>query len=427
MLVLEFKVRAKKHQYTAIDESIRTAQFIQNKCLRFWLDNRQVNKYDLNKYCRVLAHDFDFANQLNSQARQSSAERAWSAISRFYDNCKKKIPDQKADATDRPCDGIAKAHQAGSPKFKKNCRSVEYKTTGWKLDFNNRKAITFTDKKNIGKLKLIGTYDLNFYPIESIKRVRLIRRADGYYCQFILSVNVKIETEPANSVIGLDVGLESFYTDQNGQKVENPRFLRKGEKKLKRLQRRLSRKKPGSSNRRKARQRLAKAHLKISRQRKEFAKRVAHSVIHSNDVIAYEDLRIKNLVKNHCLAKSINDVAWYQFRLWLEYFGTKYGKITIAVPPQFTSQDCSNCGEKVKKSLSTRTHVCACGCQLNRDENAARNILKLGLSTVGHTGTWLLDSLNALGEDASTFSGEILSKQATSVNKESPVKATIGA
>ncbi|ACK69672.1 transposase, IS605 OrfB family [Gloeothece citriformis PCC 7424] len=403
MLVLEFKVRAKKHQYLAIDEAIRTAQFVQNKCLRYWMDNKGVNKYDLNKYCRVLAHNFEFANKLNSQARQSSAERAWSAISRFYDNCKKKVPGKK-----------------GYPKFKKNCHSVEYKTTGWSLDNNTRKAITFTDKKGIGRLRLVGTYGLHFYPIESIKRVRLVRRADGYYCQFILSVDLKIETEPTGKAIGLDVGLESFYTDHEGNKIENPRFLRRGEKKLKKLQRRVSKKKKGSSNRRKARQRLAKKHLKISRQRKEFAKRVAYCVVQSRDLIAYEDLRIKNLVKNHCLAKSINDAAWYQFRLWLEYFGTKYGKVTIAVPPQYTSQNCSKCGETVKKSLSTRTHVCSCGCKLHRDENAAKNVLKLGLSTSGHCGTWLTDSLNAWGDDASTLTEVILSKQATSVNQESP-------
>ncbi len=397
MLIFEFKVKAKKHQYEAIDEAIRTAQFVQNKCLRYWMDNQEVGRYDLNKYCRVLAHEFSFANALNSQARQSSAERAWSAIARFYDNCKKKIPGKK-----------------GYPKFKKNCRSVEYKTTGWQLELNTRKAITFTDKKEIGKLRLVGSYDLHFYPIEFIKRVRLVRRADGYYCQFILSVDLKIETQPTGKVIGLDVGLESFYTDHEGNKVENPRFLRKGEKKLKKLQRRLSKKKKGSSNRRKSRQRLAKGHLKISRQRQEFAKRVAYCVIHSNDVTAYEDLRIRNLVKNHCLAKSINDAAWYQFRLWLEYFGTKYGKITIAVPPQYTSQNCSNCGETVKKSLSTRTHTCTCGCTLDRDENAARNILRIGLSTSGHCGTWLHDSLNTWGEDASTLVGAILSEQATS-------------
>lgn len=388
MLVYEFKVRAKKHQYEAIDEAIKTAQFVQNKCLRYWMDNQGVGRYDLNKYCRVLAHDFDFVNKLNSQARQSSAERAWSAIARFFDNCKKKIPGKK-----------------GYPCFKKNCHSVEYKTTGWNLDPNTRKAITFTDKKGIGRLKLVGTYDLHFYPIESIKRVRLIRRADGYYCQFILSVDLKIEIEPTGKVIGLDVGLESFSTDHEGNKVENPRFLRKGEKKLKKLQRRVYKKKKGSSNRRKARQRLGKKNLKISRQRKEFAKTIAYCVIQSRDLIAYEDLRIKNLVKNHCLAKSINDAAWYQFRLWLEYFGTKYGKVTIAVPPQYTSQNCSNCGEIVKKSLSTRTHACSCGCTLDRDENAARNILRIGLSTAGHTGTWLQDSLNAWGEDTSTLVG----------------------
>lgn len=362
------------------------------------MNNEQVGRYDLNKYCRILAHEFSFAGQLNSQARQSSAERAWSAISRFYENCKRKVIGKK-----------------GYPVFKKNCRSVEYKTTGWQLDLNTRKAITFTDKKGIGRLKLVGSYDLHFYPIESIKRVRLMRRADGYYGQFILSIDVKIETKPTGKVVGLDVGLESFYTDHLGNKEPNPRFLRKGEKKLKKLAQRLSRKKKGSSNTRKARTRLAKAYLKISRQRKEYSKHVAYSVIHSNDVVVYEDLKIKNLVKNHCLAKSINDVAWYQFRLWLEYFGSKYGKVTIAVPPQYTNQNCSGCGKTVKKSLSTRTHVCVCvcGCTLDRDENAARNILRIGLSTTGHFGTY------ALGDLISTLTEEILLKQAESLNKES--------
>jgi putative transposase len=323
------------------------------------MDNKGVGKYELNKYCRTLAQDFKFAQELNSQARQASAERAWSAIRRFFDNCKQNIPGKK-----------------GYPKFKKNCRSVEYKTTGWKLDLETRKAITFTDKKQIGRVRLVGTYDLHFYQVEQIKRVRLVRRADGYYCQFLIAVDVKIESEPTHNAIGLDVGLTAFYTDDQGNKVENPRFLRKGEAQLKKLQRRLSRKKKGSTNRKKARQRLAKCHLKISRQRKDFAVKLARCVIQSNDVIAYEDLRIKNLVKNHCLAKSISDAAWYQFRVWLEYLGKKYGKITIAVAPNYTSQNCSNCGETVKKSLSTRTHICRCGCVLDRDENAAKKHLK---------------------------------------------------
>ncbi|MCZ8103726.1 MAG: transposase, partial [Burkholderiales bacterium] len=395
MFVLEFKVEAKTKQYQAIDDAIRTAQFIRNKCLRYWMDNKGVDKYDLSAYCRVLAHDFKFAGELNSQARQASAERAWSSISRFFDNCKKKVAGKK-----------------GYPQFKKFSRSVEYKTTGWKL--LNPKTIHFSDKKEIGTLKLKGTWDLGYFQQSDIKRVRLVRRADGYYCQFILSCDVKEDVKPSGKCIGLDVGLASFYTDHEGNKVDNPKFLRKSEKRLKRLQRQLSKKKKGSTNRQKARQRLAKAHLKISRQRKDFAVKLAKCVVHSNDVIAYEDLRIKNLVKNHCLAKSINDAAWYQFREWIEYFGVKFGKITIAVPPNYTSQNCSNCGEIVKKSLSTRTHQCKCGCVLDRDENAAINILKKGLSTVGHTGTFGLDPINAWGENTSTFSEAILSKQVIS-------------
>jgi len=401
MFVLEFKVEAKTKQYQAIDDAICTAQFIRNKCLRCWMDNKGVDKYDLSAYCRVLAHDFKFAGELNSQARQASAERAWSSISRFFDNCKKKVAGKK-----------------GYPQFKKFSRSVEYKTTGWKL--LNPKTIHFSDKKEIGTLKLKGTWDLGYFQQSDIKRVRLVRRADGYYCQFVLSCDVKEDVEPSGKCIGLDVGLASFYTDHEGNKVDNPKFLRKSEKKLKRLQRRLSKKKKGGKNRQKARQRLAKAHLKISRQRKDFAVKLARCVVHSNDVIAYEDLRIKNLVKNHCLAKSINDAAWYQFREWIEYFGLKFGKITIAIPPNYTSQNCSNCGEVIKKSLSTRTHQCKCGCVLDRDENAAINILKKGLSTVGHTGTFGLDPINAWGENTSTFSEAILSKQVISVNQESP-------
>ncbi|MEO1673323.1 MAG: transposase, partial [Cyanobacteria bacterium J06631_2] len=141
--------------------------------------------------------------------------------------------------------------------------------------------------------------------------------------------------------------------------------------------------KPQSNNYHKARKRYAIKHLKISRQRKDHAVKLARCVVTSNDVVAYEDLRIANMVKNHNLAKSINDAGWYQFRVWLEYFGYKFGKITIAVPPQYTSINCSDCGAKVKKALSTRTHQCKCGCVLDRDENAARNILSLGLNTAG--------------------------------------------
>jgi putative transposase len=387
MLVLEFKTYGKPEQFAAIEEAIRTVQFIRNKCIRFWLDNPKIGKYDLSKQSAILANEFPFADELNSQARQAATERAWAAITRFHENCKKKVAGKK-----------------GFPRFQKDNRSVEYKTTGWKLS-EDRKSITFTDKKGIGKLKMKGTRDLNFYQPDQIKRVRLVKRADGYYVQFCVAVDRQETLHPTGQTIGLDVGLESFYTDSNGVKAENPRFYRTGEKKLKRKHRQVSKKEKGSSNRRKARVRLSKVYLKVSRQRKDHAIKLALCVIRSNDLVAYEDLRIKNMVRNHCLAKSIGDAGWYQFRVWLEYFGRIFGRITIAVPPAYTSQECSNCGVVVKKSLSTRTHMCRCGYQLDRDHNAGINILNSGLGTVGHTGTFGLEPSNASGESTSILVG----------------------
>jgi putative transposase len=286
MIVYEFKVKGKEKQYRAIDEAIQTSQFIQNKCLRYWMDNKDVGRYDLNKYCALLAAEFPFADELNSMARQSAAERCWSAIARFYANCR--------DAKFRVSTG-----KKGLPKFKKNCRSVEYKSSGWKLS-PNRKTITFSDKKGIGTLKLKGTYDLNYYDIKQIKRVRLVRRADGYYAQFAIDVNVKVETQPTFQVVGIDLGLKYFIADNKGNLEASPQFYRKSEKHLKRANRKKFKKfskdrkkaqQKQSNNYYKARNRYARKHLKVSRQRKEYCKRLAYSVIQSNDLVAYVDAK----------------------------------------------------------------------------------------------------------------------------------------
>jgi putative transposase len=246
---------------------------------------------------------------------------------------------------------------------------------------------------------LVGSRDLHFYAPTEIKRVRVVRRADGYYVQFCISVERTEEAVPTGKSIGIDVGLNHFYTDSNGNTAPNPRYLRKSEKVLKRAQKRVSRKKKGSKNRKKAINRLGKKHLKVGRQRKDFAVKTALCVVKSSDFVAYEDLQVRNMVKNHKLAKSISDAAWDQFAQWLQYFGKVYGKTVIAVAPVYTSQDCSACGNAVKKSLSVRTHVCSCGAVLDRDHNAALNILAKGLkqagivlNTVGHT------EINAWGQ-----------------------------
>lgn len=158
MIVLEFKAKGKTTQYKSVDEAIRTAQFVRNKCVRFWMDNRGIGQKELYRYNTALRAEFPFVNELNSHACQVAVEWAYSAIARFYDNCRKAVPGKK-----------------GYPRFKKNCRCVEYKTSGWKLS-EDRRSINFIDKKGIGKLKLKGTWDLHFYQLDQIKRVRLLTK-----------------------------------------------------------------------------------------------------------------------------------------------------------------------------------------------------------------------------------------------------------
>jgi putative transposase len=249
------------------------------------------------------------------------------------------------------------------------------------------------------------------FPLEKIKRVRIVKRADGYYCQFAVQAERRIAHSPTNHARAIDVGLKSYYTDSDGTTVANPRYFRKAEHRLKRLHRHLSRKKKGSANRHRARKQLAKAYLKVSRQREDFARKQANALVSSSDFLAYEDLQIRNMVRNRHLSKSISDAGWGTFLQWVKYYGTMHQIPVIAVPPQFTSQDCSACGTRIKKSLSVRTHICpACGLVLDRDENAALNILHAGLTilflmavagTVGQTGT-SEDSENASGQPAAT-------------------------
>ena len=222
-----------------------------------------------------------------------------------------------------------------------------------------------------------------------------VKRADGYYCQFLIKVERSEPQTLTGKAVGIDLGLEYFYTDSEGNQVENPRFLRKSEKSLKRLQRRVSKREKGSNNRKKAINKMARKHLKVGRQRREFAVRTARRLVTSSDVIVYEDLKVCNLVKNHKLAKSISDAAWSMFTDWVDYFAKIRGVHVFVVAPHFTSQDCHQCGTRVQKSLSTRTHKCPnCGLVEHRDLNAAKNILARGLglkNTVGHTGISTLE------------------------------------
>ena len=329
--------------------------------------------------------------------------------------------------------------------------------TGWTLDPDG-KHLTWSDGCGIGRVRLLGTREIASFPLQQIKRVRLVRRADGYYAQFVVEAKRRVEHRPTGKQVGIDVGLNAYYTDSTGARVENPRYLRQSEQCMRMLNRRLSRKsihhqrgrkpkhnhaarqrakqnkyprqtmspvatttqetsasvsaqvssqrvrapKPPkqSANWHKARVALARRHLTIQRQREDFARKQANALVSSHDLIALEDLQVRNLVKNRHLAKAISDASWATFRYWVEHYGQVRGIPVIAVPPRYTSQRCSRCGTLVMKSLSVRTHICpSCCLILDRDQNAASNILTAALNqgtraakqdyhrTVGHTET----------------------------------------
>jgi putative transposase len=372
MIVREAKLlNGTKEQYQAFDDAIRTAQFIRNKAVRYWMDNQGVGKADLYKLCKDLAKEFAFALKLNSAARQASAERAWQSISSFYKRCKNQ------------------EKKKGYPKFKKHGRSLEYKVSGWKLS-DDCMSIAFTDGFKIGSLSIYCNAQTreDLFRLK-INRVRVVRKADGYYAQFCFDAERKEEGNYTGNVVGLDLGLKYFTKDQNDNAVIYPQFLRKSERRLKKAGRRLSKKfvkgkKPQSNNYHKAQKRLGKVHLKVQRQRKDWSIKLARCVVASNDVVVYEDLKVANMVKNHHLAKSISDASWYQFTQWLDYYGKIWDKAVVAVSPNYTSVDCSSCSYRVKKSLSTRTHSCPkCKVEICRDTNAAINILKKGIKVLG--------------------------------------------
>ena len=241
-----------------------------------------------------------------------------------------------------------------------------------------------------GKLLLsqLGAVDIHLHRnIEGkkVKQVVIKRQGNRWFAIFSVErhVNQGIVLT-TNKTTGIDVGINKFAVLSDGTEIKNPTFLRKEEKKLKRAQRRLSRKKKGSSNSKKQRHKVQKIHTKVANQRRDFLHKKSYHISITYGVVCVEDLKIKNMVKNRHLAKSIHDAGWGMFRNFLTYKCKKNGGILVKVKPHYTSQNCSGCSQRVKKSLSVRTHVCTeCGTVLNRDHNAALNIEKAGLHQIG--------------------------------------------
>jgi len=205
---------------------------------------------------------------------------------------------------------------------------------------------------------------------------------------------VKCNPERNNSV-GVDVGLKHFATLSTGEKIDNPRHLRKSERILKRRQRKLSNKKKGSSNRNKARKKVALVHEKISNQRKDLLHKLSKRLIDENQAVCLEDLNVSGMMKNHCLAKAIFDVGWHTFRTFLEYKADWYGKHVLTIGRfEPSSKMCNQCGcLNNNLSLKDRYWTCDCGAKHDRDILAANNILNFAFCTPGQGET------HAFGED----------------------------
>ena len=277
----------------------------------------------------------------------------------------------------------AKAGQApGFPRFKGKgrYRSMTFSHLSKQLIRNVRNRMARIVVPKMGHVAIRYHRPL---PNGTIKHLTIQRKASGWYANIAIKVadvpEVKVQT-----TTGIDVGLESFLTTSDGDKVDNPRHFHESEKQLGKAQRILSRRDKGSTRYQQQREIVAKIHEHIANQRRDFHYKTAHQLFSQCEEVAIEDLKIGNMVQNPHLAKSISDAGWGNFQLILQSKAANAGKQLKKVNPKYTSQKCSGCDTVVKKSLSIRIHDCPdCGVQLDRDHNAAINIKKAAVALRG--------------------------------------------
>jgi len=213
--------------------------------------------------------------------------------------------------------------------------------------------------------------------VGKIKTLTITRNSTG---KWFACFSVETTTEaphPTGKAVGIYVGLEKFATLTEGEPIANPRFFRTDQKDLAKAQRK------------KNRQRAARIHERIKNRRHDFCHQVSAYLIRNFDVIVFEKLKVSNMVQNGYLAKSIADAAWSKLVELVAYKAENAGRKLVQVNPRNTSQMCSGCGELVKKELTVRVHHCSsCGLKIDRDLNAARNILSLGLQTLRGSSRW---------------------------------------
>lgn len=367
----KFRIYPNKEQEILINKTIGSSRFVFNHFLSLWNEEYSKTKKGLNfNSCTAMlpimkkSEEYSWLKEVDSIALQSSIKNLEDGFNRFFKK------------------------QNKAPRFKSKKNPVQSYTTN---NVNNGNGIRIAGNKiKLPKLKWVKF--ANSRKVKGrILRVTVSRRPSGKYFVSVLAEEEICTLPKTNSSVGIDLGITDFAILSDGQKVDNNRFTSKMEKKLKREQRKLSRralqaKKNGvnlldAKNYQKQRIKVAKLHEKVMNQREDFLNKISTEIIKSHDIICIEDLNTKGMLRNRKLAKSISDVSWSSFVTKLQYKADWYGKEIIKIDRWFpSSQICSSCGANTgKKALDVRAWTCECGVEHDRDINASKNIKNEGL------------------------------------------------
>ena len=355
-LTYKYRLLTKEKDYKKLNILIEDQRHLYNDALEERIEcykkmGKGLTFYDQCGHLTEARREIDGLSEVPVNLQRGTLKRLDEAFKSFFRRCKKK------------------GEKAGFPRFR---GSGWFKTLEWDcftgVSFNGKSL----KSKAFGQIRVHLHRPLPENP--DIRSVKLVRDSKGWSVCFSVKVNSKEEKSNVENPIGIDLGLTNFLTLSNGEKIPSLKSARKSEKKLRVAQRRLSRCKKGSNRRKKAIRKVAKVHEKIKNQRQTYAHQISARLVKEFDQIVVEDLNIKGMVKSK-LAKSINDSGWGNLLDKLEYKAEKAGIWFERVDPKYTSQDCSSCGARKKKELYERWHSCECGLELDRDHNAALNIL----------------------------------------------------